>query len=531
MGVGIVGLLVLAGIVLGITAVVQRAMKKGEGTGTGADIVPYLVLALSMGVAGFALAELASTAFPGDRFVFDPAESVATSLAALVVSVPFLIFFWRRQADRRTRYPRSPGWTLYLTIIQLVFLTAFTVAAVLYLNGLLGPDPATAWTGLVVFGAIVVFHDLAARRTPPQSDAHDLPRVAGSAIGLITALIGVTGTLAALFDLVLDTMGLEFEPFLAMAIVGVPIWAYNWFRRWDGEVGVPRLTWTVIVSVGSAVMALTGLAALLLLVLQYLLASTAAARLHFETTPMWLAALISGAVVWAIHRRALGTERRNSVRAYEYAMAAIGLATAITTAISLTLIALDRSLIVGGGTADVIGVAVPLVVGLVVWRWFTTRSWTGEPEEEAVAWPRRFYHLGVGVVLALIAAGSLITAIFILLRRVLGEDGSGSFLEPVTILVYTGLGAWYLLAAYTRDRESDADETVVSPFDVTVVCSHPGPLATKFPKQARLKVIHRGDDVGPIDEEMATAIVNEVANRPSIVWVDEDGFRVAPLRT
>ncbi|MGH3649897.1 MAG: hypothetical protein ACRDU9_04240, partial [Acidimicrobiia bacterium] len=95
----LVPLLVLLAVVLAVVAVMQRIMgKTPQKPGEGADVIPYLLLALAMGVAGFALADLVSTAFPGDRFVFDPASELATSLAALVVSVPFAVFFWRRQA-------------------------------------------------------------------------------------------------------------------------------------------------------------------------------------------------------------------------------------------------------------------------------------------------------------------------------------------------------------------------------------------------------------------------------------------------
>ena len=55
-------------------------------------------------------------------------------------------------------------------------------------------------------------------------------------------------------------------------------------------------------------------------------------------------------------------------------------------------------------------------------------------------------------------------------------------------------------------------------------------IATKFPEQARLRVLHRGDDLGNVGEEMADEIVAAVGNRPSFVWVDEAGFRVAPMR-
>jgi hypothetical protein len=81
-----------------------------------------------------------------------------------------------------------------------------------------------------------------------------------------------------------------------------------------------------------------------------------------------------------------------------------------------------------------------------------------------------------------------------------------------------------------RDRRYAEDEEVVTPFDVTIVTSHPGSIAERFPKQAALTVIHRGDDEGAIDDDMADRIVAEVANRPSVVWVDRDGFRIAPKR-
>ena len=72
--------------------------------------------------------------------------------------------------------------------------------------------------------------------------------------------------------------------------------------------------------------------------------------------------------------------------------------------------------------------------------------------------------------------------------------------------------------------------TPVQPFTVTVVCSHPGNLGTMFPKEAKVTVLYRDDASGAIDEEMASRIVSAVDGRPSLVWVDEDGFRIAPAR-
>jgi hypothetical protein len=76
-----------------------------------------------------------------------------------------------------------------------------------------------------------------------------------------------------------------------------------------------------------------------------------------------------------------------------------------------------------------------------------------------------------------------------------------------------------------------ASDEVVTPFDVTIISSHPGTIATRFPKQAKVRVLHRGDVSGAIDDEMADEIVAAVNNKSSLVWVDDDGFRIAPART
>jgi hypothetical protein len=258
------------------------------------------------------------------------------------------------------------------------------------------------------------------------------------------------------------------------------------------------------------------------------LGDTAPAGQHFAALPALLGALITTLAIWVVHRRLLGLERTNELRIYEYGNAAIGLVAAVVSAIGLTIVGFDRSLIVGGGTNDVIGVAVALVVGLVVWLAFSRRFEVGDPGEESAAWPRRLYNLGLGLLFGLAAAIALISTLFILLRRILGEDGSTSLLVPFAIFLYTALAAWYLLAAHGKDRESIGSPEVITPFDVTIICGHPGMIATNFPPQARLIVIHRGDGVGIIDEEMADQIVADVKSQSSVVWVDEDGYRIAP---
>lgn len=530
---GALALILVLGVVVAVLVwAVQRSSKRPDAGNGGADIVPYLILAVAMGVAGFALAELASTAFPGERFVFDPAQEVATSLSALVVATPFLVYFWRRQAQRRETYPGSPGWTIYLTLIEVVFLTAFVIATVLFLNGLFDDGSTNAWTGVVVFGAILVFHEWAVHATPPHPETGELRRVFGSAIGLITATIGLSGVFVALFTRVFDlagTFGLEsFHPWLAMLIVGAPVWWYRWLRPWEAEPGVPRLTWAVLVSGISLATALGAATAIVVLSLEYILLQTPPAGQHFEGIPVPLALVLTGIPVWLVHRRTLRAPGGSPLQVYRYAMAALGLLFAVSMAAALTTAALDRTLIVGAGARDILTFAVVLIVSLAVWLGFERRA---ASVEATSTWPRRLYTLGVGLLVGLVAAGALITTLFILLRRILDSADGGSVVVPLTLFVYSGAAAWYLLSAYAQSRDTVADTTpLVPPFEVTIICSHPGLLATRFPEQARLRVIYRGDDLGVIGDGMADEIVASVANQPSLVWVDEDGFRVAPLR-
>lgn len=528
-GLAIPVLLVVAVIGLVIVIAVRNSGQPGEDKGDGSDIIAYLVLAIAMGVAGFALADLASTAFPGDRFVFDPAESVATSLAALVVSTPFLIFFWRRQSNRRVTYPASNGWTLYLTLMEVVFMGAFVISAVSTVSRLITGEGNTSWPQTVVFGLIVGFHEFATMRNPPRSDAAELPRVVGSAIGLVTAAAGLAGTLMVLFGRLFDNDMGGWHPWVAMVIVGVPVWAYRWLRPWESEKpSIPRLVWATVVLIATVSIAIGSATALVVMCLQYLIGDEFFFGGPFDGAPVALGLLITAIPIALIHRRNLGPERSDPIRVFDYALAGLGLAAAVTGATALTVAAFERNLIVGGGRNDVITFAVLLVVGLIQWRWFTRRADRAEPGFEKTSWPRRFYHLGLGIIFGLVAAGALITSLVIVLREVMGGSGGGGLTTPLSIFIFSGLATWYLLAGYKRDRATVAKEEIITPFDVTLITSHPGSIATKFPKQARLQVIHRGDSVGAIDDETADAIVAAVANQSSLVWVDADGFRVAP---
>jgi hypothetical protein len=528
-------LVIVIGIIIVIVGAVRRGAQRSGDTGEGADLVAYLVMAIAVGGGSFALAELFATAFPGDQLVFDPTSNLATSLSALLVSTPFAIYFWRRQASRRASYPRSVGWTLYLTLIELVFGVAVMVTGVLVLTGLFTDSSAASWTRLVVYLAVLIVHELAARNSPPQSDGAELPTVVGSGIGLVTLSIGLAGllgdgVLSWAFEALGGATDPGYSPWAAMSVLGGLYWGYRWWTPWHTESGLPRRIYVVLTTSFALLTAFTGMAAILALSITYVLGDTSPAGEHFRSVPVWLGSAIVGLFVWLIHRKDLDT-RDDTLRAYEYFVASIASFSTVGWAVALIVLALQERQIVGGDADDVLTAAAVLVISASVWLWFATRHNLGDPDEERAAWPRRVHLLGMGVILGLVGAGSLITTLFILISRLLGERGSTDLVTPIALTVVAGTAAWYMLSNYLKERASMASPEVISPFEVTIVSSHPGGISAKFPKQATVRVLHRGDGAGVITDDLADQIVAAVGHQSSFVWVDDDGFRIAPAQS
>lgn len=531
------GLLVLGAIVIGGIALARRFLgNRDEGADDGGDVLAYLLLALAVGTAGFALASLAATAFPGDDFVVDVRGQVANSLAALVVSVPIAVFLWRRQERRRTHFPASSGWTVYLTLIEAVFMTSLVAALFGLFEWIFADSEGVAWTNIIVFGGIVVFHEWATSRTSPESDARSLPRVAGSAIGLITTLIGLGGLVGWLLSEVYSTLaptagGSDLGIWVSFLLAGAPVWWYRWLRPWSSESDTPRSAWLFLVSVAGLTTALAAMATLSILVLTFLFTDTEPAGTYFEAAPLTLSVALVASLAWIHHRHRLGSDRTEPVRAYDYAMTAIGLATTVGGASALSAVALGPADLVGSGSDAVIAVTVALIVGAGVWLAFWTRASNFPRETEASSTPRRVYLIGMSVILGLVSAGALIAVLVIIFQRLLDTGGTESIMIPISLFAFAGLATWHLLRVNAADRELIGSEETLTPFSVTLICSHPGMVSARFPDVARIRVIYRSDDVGVIQDDMADEIVAAVSNQSSIVWVDEDGFRVAPARS
>jgi hypothetical protein len=212
-------------------------------------------------------------------------------------------------------------------------------------------------------------------------------------------------------------------------------------------------------------------------------------------------------------------------------MAATGLGALVGSTTALVDTAFTPTLTGTNSGSPLIVLGCAVIAAGWVWLSFWRKAQAAPRGEEVRALPRRFYLIGMAIILGLTAAGSLIAVLVVVFRALLGEieADAASLRVPVTLTLTAGLATWHLFDQIRADGVG-LKTTGSKPFDVTVICSHPGPLATLFPDEARVRVIYRGDGAGTIDEEMATAIVAAIDGRSSLVWVDEDGFRLAAAR-
>lgn len=530
----LVPLVILGAIIAGVVSLIRRGQGGREAApSTGGDIIAYLLLALAYGVAAFSLAELGQAAFPGGRGVVGSTGQVAAALAGIVVATPIAVLLWRRQARRREEFPKSGGWTSYLAVMEAIFLGALVVAAVSILNWLLGDGDTPTWTDVLVFGGVVVFHEWASKGTPPRSEAADLPRVVGSAIGLITIAIGAAGVLFWIFEKAYSTMaatvaGSELGLWVSILVVGVPVWWYRWLRTWDDDLGTPRKAWTAIATIGGLTGAIGAGVFTITQTLVYLFTDAGPAGSHFDFLPAALAVGFVTALIWLHHARKLGEGRTDRRRAYEYAMAALGLGGAVGGATSLSVAAFSSERLVTTGAELVIVALSLLVAALLLWWYFWSRATKAPRLAEVAAGPRHVYLLGLGVVMGLTAAGALIATLVVLFQELLGAASGSSIALQASLFVFAGAATWHLLRTNAQDRELIAEEVTVAPFDVTVIGSDLGPLGEHLPEEAHLRLITRGDGIGVVDEPMAAEIAEAVGQSDSLVWVDSEGYRVAP---
>ena len=526
-------------VVGGLIALGVRTWRRREESGRegGLDLIPYLLMALAVGVAGFSVARLGRASLTPDRIAGRPIGELAGALAGLVVAGPIAYLLWRLLAKRRKTVLHNPGWPIYLSIVDLVFLTAFYVGVAQFADALTGNAVAPRWTDLIVYGGIVVFHWWAEGREPTTEEVGELPRLVGSAVSAVALAVGAIGTLSWLFSEGYESLGgavtVPPDPAipLALTLAAAPMWAWRWLPSWEEEPTAFRNLYLSFLSALSFLVATGAVVTIVAVLLSFLFGQGGSAGTHFATYPTALAFALAGGALWVHHRRRIGVARGGALRGYQYGMAAAGLAALVGFTIALVDLVFAGRLAGGDTGEDLILLGCSVIAAGLVWHWFWRRVQEAPRETEIRALQRRMYLLGMAVIFGLMAAGALIASLVVVFRALLGEGGdmSESLRIPLTLTLVSGLAAWHL---YTHVRTDGAAlrQTEAKPFSVTIICSHPGQISSLFPKEATVRVLYRADEVGVIDETMAEAIVSEVEGRSSLVWVDDGRFRVAAAR-
>ncbi|MFZ0625627.1 MAG: DUF5671 domain-containing protein [Acidimicrobiia bacterium] len=537
----LVPLLIIGGLVIVGIAWWRRHDEKGDESGL--DLIPYLLLALAVGVAGFSLARLARASVGSDRLIGTPSTEIAAALAGIVVAAPVAFFLWRRQAGRRRLMPETPGWPVYLMLLEGVFSIAFMVTVAQVADSLSnGSGPGSTWPNLVVYGAIVGFHWYSQGREPPAGEAGELPRLTGSAVSLVALAIGAYGLIHWLlwegYDALTGGTDAVFvggrpDPAIAIALtlVALPTWAYRWLPTWQRPSGVFRSLYAALISAISLSALIGATVTIVANTISYPVDSAGPASRYFGFIPTALSVGVVGAAAWAHHHGRLGDGRTSAVRTYQYSMAAIGLGVLVGSATALTAVAFDTRFIGGNPGQTLIGLGCSALASGAVWMWFWREAQTAPRGEEITTHQRRIYLIGMAIVTGLTAAGALIGTLVVLFRALLGDAGSvGESLRiPLALTSISGAAFAHLFLQLRSDGAS-MPRTTTGPFSVTIVCSHPGQLPRMLPDEATVRVLYRSDDDGPVTDAMAEEITRVVGTASSVVWVDGDGYRVARLR-
>ncbi|HEX7098297.1 MAG TPA: DUF5671 domain-containing protein [Acidimicrobiia bacterium] len=550
------GFAVLFGaVVLGVVVALSRRGDDRSGGGDAHGVrrfFQYLLLYALLLIVANGLAGLLGWALGGpDSLALRFETSLARNLSFVLIGLPLYaaLGWWslgKLRSDPRER--QSFGWLFYSTAAT----TTALVVAMTHLHDVVaGLAEGERWYGsplvsFVVWGGLWVVHWLVIRRL-----AHrivELPLLVGSAIGLLTAAVGLAQFLSGAIEMVAvrnlllgDGPGLGEDG--ATLLVGAAAWIPNWWAARTVTRSPLWLGYVFVLGVGGGLATvLTAAGAVLQSLLVWWVGdprTTDAAR-HFSDVPEQLSAAIVGGIVWWYHRALVAgpaTERTEPKRIYEYLMAGIGLLAAaggLTALLVAFFEAVTGSPTIVEGTSAIntlLRAATFLLIGAPVWWFFWRRIAREKPEAEIASPTRRIYLftiLGLSSVAAVVA---LITAVFILFEDLLagtvGADTLRSLRIAVASLITTGVLAAYHWAVYRGDRRL-APTAPERPRFVLLI----GPADDEITKavrdltKARVQLWRRADTVPPWSVDAVVAALAGVSADEVVVVAGPDGPQV-----
>ena len=463
---------------------IRNARQRSSTLSTGQQVrffFQYLLLLAAILVSSAGLSGSIGTIVDRAAFVAPDANDTALNLAMLILGVPLTALLGlttRRRLRTDVTEIGSFGWSLFVTIGTIVPLVVAMFGGYQVLLFVVRAEnyDGFALAQVAVWGAVwfaIRRIDRATSDEPRTALRHVVPALIGLVVSAVALAQLIAGLVQRLFDATSDAVFVPTTSLLhrglALLVTGAVVWTVEWLR---GLSHIPRSdAWRFVVVLfgitGGLVTAIASLATAGYQTAVWLVGSpqSEVARTHFEAFPEAVGGIVVGLLVWWYHR-ALLADRRTDVRTeidrvYEHIMSAGGLLAAAVGAVILLVAvveAITGARIIRGDTAinTLLLSLILLVIGVPVWATYWRVTVHHDSAEERGSITRRVYLITVLGVGGLVALGTAIATVYLLLRDLIEGDLSTSTLRslryPLAILVTSGVAGGYHFTVFRNEH-------------------------------------------------------------------------------
>lgn len=496
-----VGALIPLAVLALVIFAIRRARREPSPLPTGQQVrwfFLYVVLLVAVLVAAAGLAGSIGPIVDGATLVAEDSDQAALNLAMLLLGVPLAVVLGlstrRRLAVDRTEL-QSFGWTLFVTVGTVAPLVVAMVGGYRTLLSVVGAEDydGFALAQLVVWGAtwyVVRRTDRALTHADPTALRHVTPALIGLGVSAVALGQLVSGLVQRAFDAGADAVVVpsasSLHRGLALLVVGGAVWVSEWLRSLNREPGSEAWRFVVVLFgvTGGLIAAVTSAAIIGYQVAVWLIGSPSSdvARTHFESLPDAVGGLCAGGLVWWYHRTTLkersGASRAEVDRTYEHLMAAGGLGAAAFGVVILIVAIIEAStgtrLLRGDSAVNTLLLACTLlVVGVPVWYAYWRSTLHRAAPEERNSITRRVYLISLLGVGGLVALGTAIGTVYVILRDLIDGRLDSSTVRavryPLAVLLTSGGVAGYHFAVFRGEHPGGSAEISVEPDARTTV--------------------------------------------------------------
>ena len=495
---------------------------------------------------------------------------LAMGMSLALVGLPLWALHWRIAQRHTAEFPverRTLVRKFYVYAVLGVSVGMVISTSMELLRWALGVEEfrGQPWGGLVVWGAVWLFHWMLERREgQPTEETLGIRRLYVYAVSLISLSLGAWGiatiahvVLSGAYDaafgravLLPEGSGIWRESgraAIAQALVGVAAWAAHWlYLARDDAASALRGAYIFLFAVlGGLLTSASAAGAALYGVLVWALGvpTVDPAVDHFRFLPASVSAMAVGAGVWGYHWSVARHEARGAPvapwpahRVYGYLMAAVGLGALaigagwIVHTMLTVIIESAGELLVGRGLwREPLALGLTLLaLGAPLWGYYwaaAQRRLRLEGQAERASLERRifvFAALGAGAAAMLGSASALL---FFLFRDALEGDLSMDTLrssrEAIDVIVAAAIFLPYYWIVYVRDqRESPPEEDAPPRKAVSLLANDEGAVFMRGLETAlgyRLELLRWADEDAAfpaLSAEQLHDLAEEVADAP-----------------